>query len=115
MKARTWAADPAARSVGVLQVRKLVDGTAAFYYRYTAPDGERVRLPIGTAIDLRNARQIAAELSHRHQSGERDLRAEMEAEQREENVSARTPSVPPIRSAAIATADYVCPALRSTS
>lgn len=83
MAAGTWAADPAARGVGVLQVRKLADGTAAFYYRYTAPSGERVRLSIGAGIDLREARQAAADYSRRYQAGDRDLRAVLEAEERE--------------------------------
>lgn len=83
MKAGTWAADPAARGVGVLQVRKLAGNAAAYYYRYTAPNGERVRMPVGTAIDLRTARQLAADLSLRYQSGDRDLRTVLEAEEHE--------------------------------
>lgn len=79
----TWAADPAARGMGVLQVRKLMDGTAAFYYRYTAPGGERVRLPIGNGIDLREARRLAAEMSRRYQSGDHDLRTVLDTEERE--------------------------------
>lgn len=83
MKAGEWAADPAARGAGRLQVRKLASGEAAWYYRYTGPAGDRVRLPIGTGLDLAEARQVAAALSRRYQAGERDLRAVLEAEQRE--------------------------------
>lgn len=85
MKAGTWAADPAARGAGRLQVRKLASGEAAFYYRYTAPDGERVRLPIGSGLTLADAREQAAQLSRRYQGGDRDLRAVIEAEHREED------------------------------
>ena len=83
MKAGTWSADPAPRGEGVLQVRKLANGESAFYYRYTAPDGERIRLPIGTALSLVEARRAAGELSRRYQSGERDLRAALEGDERE--------------------------------
>ena len=75
MKAGAWAADPAPRGAGVLQVRKLTNGEAGFYYRYAAPDGERVRLPIAVGIELAEARRIAARLSVRYQGGDRDLRA----------------------------------------
>lgn len=83
MQAGAWAADPAARGAGRLQVRKLASGSAAFYYRYTAPDGERVRIPIGSGLTLADARASAARLSRRYQSGDRDLRAAIEAERRE--------------------------------
>jgi hypothetical protein len=83
MNSGSWAADPAPRGEGVLQVRKLANGEAAFYYRYTAPGGERVRLPIGTALTLQEARRIVGGLSRRYQSGERDLRAALEEEDRE--------------------------------
>ena len=43
----SWAANPTARGVGVLQVRKLEDGKSAFYYRYTRTDQKRYRLPKG--------------------------------------------------------------------
>ncbi|MFC5487698.1 tyrosine-type recombinase/integrase [Dokdonella soli] len=83
MKPGEWAADPAPRGAGVLQVRKLVNGEAAYYYRYTAPDGERVRVPIAAGIELAEARKIAARLSGRYQAGDRDLRDALDAEQRE--------------------------------
>lgn len=83
MKAGTTASDPAARGVGVLLVRKLANGSASFYYRYTLPNGERDRLPIGTAIELREARQLATDLSRRYQTGDRDLRDALEAEESE--------------------------------
>jgi len=82
MKTGEWAADPAPRGEGVLQARKLTNGAIAFYYRYTGPDGTRVRLPIGTSLGLADARRQAAELSRRYQSGDRDLRAALEADER---------------------------------
>jgi hypothetical protein len=83
MKVGSWAADPAPRGEGVLQVRKLANGQPVFYYRYTATDGTRDRFPIGTGLALVEARRLAAELSRRYQSGERDLRAVLAAEERE--------------------------------
>lgn len=83
MKVGGWAADPAPRGAGVLQVRKLANGAAVFYYRYTAPDGERVRLPIAAGIELAEARKMARRLSTQYQAGDRDLRAALDAEQRE--------------------------------
>jgi integrase len=83
MKPGEWATDPAARGAGVLQARKLGSGEVAYYYRYTGPNGERVRLPIASGIELAEARKISDNLSRRYQSGQRDLRAVIEAEERE--------------------------------
>lgn len=83
MKAGEWAADPSPRGAGVMQVRRLDNGSVGFYFRYTGPDGARVRLPIGADIPLADARKTAARLSARYQSGDRDLRAVLDTEQRE--------------------------------
>lgn len=83
MKPGEWAADPAARGAGRLQVRKLSSGEASFYYRYVGPDGVRERLALGTGLTLVDARKLAAKLSRRYQEGERDLRAILAAEERE--------------------------------
>lgn len=83
MKPGEWAADPAARGAGRLQARKLASGELGFYYRYTGPDGDRVRLPLGTGLSLAEARDLAGDLSRRYQSGDRDLRAVLDTEQRE--------------------------------
>lgn len=80
MAAGEWSADPAAKGAGRLQVRKLANGAAAYYYRYTAPNGSRVRMPLGTGISLAEARDHAASLSRRYQSGDRDLRTALEIE-----------------------------------
>lgn len=82
MKPGESAADPAARGAGRLEVRKLASGEITWYYRYTAPGGDRVRLPLGASLSLADARKAAAELSKRYQSGERDLRGVLEDEQR---------------------------------
>lgn len=66
-----------------MQARRLASGELAWYYRYSGPEGERVRLPLGTGLTLAKARKLAGELSRRYQSGERDLRGALEAEQRE--------------------------------
>jgi hypothetical protein len=81
MKPGTWAADPGPRGAGVLQVRKLAKGGTSYYYRYTSPDGARVRLPVAVGVSLEEARKMAGALSLRYQAGERDLRAGMEAEE----------------------------------
>lgn len=80
LKPGEWVSDPAARGAGRLQVRKLASGELTFYYRYTTTDGARDRLPLGTGLDLRDARSLAAELSRRYQSGERNLRDALERE-----------------------------------
>jgi hypothetical protein len=81
LKAGQWAADPGARGAGRLQVIKLGNGGLAWYFRYTRSDGKRDALPLGTDLTLAEARVLAAQLSRRHQSGERDLRAALEGEQ----------------------------------
>lgn len=84
MKAGEWASDPTMRGAGRLQVRMLDGGNAVFYYRYTGPDGERVRLRLGADLTLAQARKQAQDLARRYQSGDKDLRAVLEAEQRGE-------------------------------
>src|SRR3546814_4820635 len=69
------ARDPAPRGEGVPQARKLAGGKVVFYFRYTAPSGERVRIKIGTGLTLKEARAESDKLSRRYQSGEQDLRA----------------------------------------
>jgi len=78
-----WAADSAARGAGRLQARRLASGEVAWYYRYTGPDGERVRLPIGCGLELAAARAQGDDLARRYMAGDRDLRAVLECEQRE--------------------------------
>lgn len=77
-----WVADAGARGAGRLQVIKLNSGGLAWYFRYTRSNGKRDALPLGTELTLSEARNLAAQLSRRYQSGERDLRDALEAEQR---------------------------------
>lgn len=79
-----WANDGKPHGAGQLQARKLSTGDVAFYYRYTGPGRAQVRLPLGSALTLAQAREKAVELSRRYQAGERDLRGAIEAEKREE-------------------------------
>lgn len=78
-----WIAYPSTRGAGRLQARKLANGTIAWYFRYTAPDGERVRLPLRAGMTLSQAKTEADKLSIRYRSGERDLRGALLAEEAE--------------------------------
>lgn len=78
-----WATEPSPRGAGALQVRKLKGGSLAYYFRYTAPDGRRPRIPIGLDVPLGQARKRAEELSARYQGGDLDLKAALEADERE--------------------------------
>src|SRR6187402_3083689 len=69
-----WISDPAPRGAGILQGRKLRDGSVSFYFRYTDSLGKRDRLPLGVGLDLSEARRQESILSAAYQAGERDLR-----------------------------------------
>jgi hypothetical protein len=82
LKHGEWASDPAGRGAGRLQARRTAAGTVSFYYRYSAPVGERVRIALGVfdpdgrdGLTLAEARKRAGALSIRYQNGDRDLRA----------------------------------------
>lgn len=82
------AADPAPRGAGKLTAWKMASGNVMFHYRYTRPNGTRDRLPIGAfdptgrlGLTLKDARDKAGELAKRYNSGDRDLRAAIEAEE----------------------------------
>ena len=81
LKVGQWAADPAPRGAGRLQVIKLGTGGLGWYFRYTRSDGRRDTLPLGTDLSLADARAQASLLSRRYQSGTRDLRDSLVAEQ----------------------------------
>ena len=83
LKPGEWATDTWPRGAGQFQARGLAGGGAAFYFRYTGPDGERVRISIGTKLSLAEAREMAKDLSRRYQSGAKDLSAVLDAEERE--------------------------------
>lgn len=83
LKEGAWATEPAPRGAGALQVRKLSGGSLAYYFRYTGPTGQRLRIAIGLNIPLAQARQKASELSARYQAGDVDLKGALEADKRE--------------------------------
>lgn len=77
------------RGAGTLEARR-GDSAVLFYFRYTGPDGGRVRIPLGTfdsagkaGLSLAQATAEAGRLSKRYQSGERDLRGAIAQEARE--------------------------------
>lgn len=90
--ADVWLTDGSkARGVGRLQVRATETGQSAFYFRYTASDGKRIALPLGSYDDkgaagltLKAARAKAGELSKLYQAGARDLREHLAHEAAEE-------------------------------
>ena len=85
-----WQTAGGNKGAGRLAAFGMKAGGAAFYFRYTKPDGTRDSLPIGhfdakgrDGLTLQQASNKAADLSKRYQSGERDLRAVIDAETRE--------------------------------
>lgn len=85
-----WLYDDAAnKGHGELCARLTAGGSRRFYFRYTGPDGQRIRLPIGaydptatSGLTLKEARARAGELSLLHQSGVTDIKGHLEAEKR---------------------------------
>jgi len=88
LKAGEYVTDSGPRGGGTLQARRLAGGSVLFYFRYTAPSGERERIPLGDwktsggVLTLAEARARADALSARYRGGERDLRAVLESEGR---------------------------------
>jgi hypothetical protein len=90
IKPGEWLSDDGRRGAGRLLAFGMKNGGAAFYFRYTNPRGARDSLPLGhydprgrDGLTLPRAQDRAGELSQRYQAGERDLRAILDAEQRE--------------------------------
>jgi hypothetical protein len=83
LKPGKWLSDPAPRGAGQLQVRGLASGRV-YYFVYTTSDGSQDRLRIGADLNLADARVEAGKLSRRYQSGDKDLRAALEADEREQ-------------------------------
>lgn len=82
-----WIVEKAARGEGRFEGRITPSGTRAFYFRYAASDGRRVRLPIGpydakgdgtAAFTVQQARDRARELSVLYRNGVHDLREHFE-------------------------------------
>lgn len=86
-KPGTWLSDGGARGAGALLLRIGATGTISLYFRYKAPNQERITLPIGRfdetgrdGLTLSEARIKAGELSKLYQSGVRDIRGHLEAQ-----------------------------------
>lgn len=81
--------DKAPRGAGTLTARRRAGGSVLFYFRYTKPDGTRDPYPLGEwegsggPLSLDAARDRANALSARYRAGAADLRAVLEAEERE--------------------------------
>ncbi|TBW09520.1 site-specific integrase [Azotobacter chroococcum subsp. isscasi] len=82
-----WLIEDAPRGCGRFMARIRPDGERLFYFRYTDTSGERVFLPIGAydptgtdGLTLKEARAKAGEWSRLYQSGIRNLREHIEAE-----------------------------------
>lgn len=76
-----WLIEAGARGAGRFVGRITPSGERLFYFRYTDPTGNRVRLPIGTyepkgrgGLKLAEGRAIANEWARLYQAGARDLR-----------------------------------------
>lgn len=78
-----WLIESRARGAGQLVGRITPAGKRAFYFRYTASDGQRVRYPIGpyeprgdgsSALTVQQARDRARDLSALYRSGFVDIR-----------------------------------------
>lgn len=83
-----WLNESAPKGHGRFIARITPGGDRLFYFRYSDPNGKRVRLPIGvydrdgtTGLTLKDARQRARQLADLYLSGVTDLRAHLEAEQ----------------------------------
>lgn len=84
----TWLIEDAPRGCGRFMARLRPSGEQLFYFRYTDANGERVFLPIGPydpsgtdGLTLKEARLKAGEWSRLYQSGIRNLREHLEAEE----------------------------------
>lgn len=82
-----WIVEKAARGEGRLEGRITPSGNRAFYFRYTASDGQRVRLRIGSydakgddkaVFSVQQARDKAREWTTLYRNGVHDLREHFE-------------------------------------
>jgi len=87
IKPNQWLSDPAPRGSGTLAIKGTATGGAA-YFRYTTSAGTRDTLPLGSVdwrgkdgLTLDEARAKAGELSKLYQSGVKDVRAHLEAQE----------------------------------
>ena len=85
-----WLSDGGARGAGRLYLRVQPSGRKSFFFRCVGPSGERQALPLGEykqsgarGLTLTATRDAANALTALLRSGVTDLRAHLEAEQRE--------------------------------
>lgn len=90
IKPGEWMSESVGHGAGSLVAYGAKVGGAALYFRYINADGKRDTLPVGRydrfgkhGLTLAAARERVGQLSRRYQSGERNLRAALEAETRE--------------------------------
>lgn len=95
IKPGQWLSADSARGGGRLAVFGMKAGGASFYFRYTRSDGGRDMLPLGffdpkgkRGLTLQQATERAGQLSLRYRSGDKDLRAALEAEERQKAAAA---------------------------
>lgn len=94
LKPRVWLSDGGARGGGALVFRRTGDGVIRTCYRYIQSDGTRYALPFAQCdetgrdgMTLAQARERAGELSKLYQSGVKDIRQHLEAEQAQRRAS----------------------------
>ena len=83
-----WLRESLGRGCGVFEARITPGGARLFYYRYSDPAGDRIRMQVGTyskdgaggGMTLLSARKRASEWSLLYQGGARDLRGHFERE-----------------------------------
>lgn len=87
IKPNQWLTDPAPRGAGTLAVKGVAHGAVAFF-RYIAPSGSRGAVKLGIidlkgldGLTLEEARAKVGELSKLYQSGVKDVRAHLEAQE----------------------------------
>jgi integrase len=88
LKAGVWLSDGGGRGGGSLVFRRTGDGVIRAYFRHVQSDGSRYALPIGQfdesgrdGMTLAEVRSQSGELSKLYQSGVKDIRAHLEAEE----------------------------------
>jgi len=88
-----WLIEPGVRGAGRLVGRITPAGARSFYYRYTTPTGERVRLLIGhydsrgdgqSKFTVQQARDRARDWAALYRAGTSDLRGHFEQRERDE-------------------------------
>lgn len=83
----TWFYESFGRGMGSFCGRITPAGERLFYYRYTNPEGQQIRLPLGTyspkgynGLTVAEGRHRAQEYSKTYKAGATDLKAHLEAE-----------------------------------